>query len=156
MPTQEEIQAVKETATLLTAIGQEAGKRAMEFLTLSNGGGAVAALAFMGSSASFHDAFAIRILFCLYVIGLVIVGTMMVRDVEYTRDVVWRFGDGALEFYKGKGSAKDVFAIVDRDAARRHANVNRRLGMASLMIFGISTLGTCFWLLFQAFQSVVG
>lgn len=43
MPSTEEIRAVKDVNQLLMQAGQDAGRRAIEFLTLSNGGGAVAA-----------------------------------------------------------------------------------------------------------------
>jgi hypothetical protein len=60
-------------------IGKTAGTRAQDFITITNGGAAIACLGLMGSSSPFANAPEVKWLFAIFLLGLVCAGVTMVR-----------------------------------------------------------------------------
>lgn len=84
------------------------GERAYKYLLLTNSGGAVAILSFLGTDSARHVALAKFALVC-FVLGLILVGVEIARRVHYMENLYARYREGANSFFEGKISFIELY-----------------------------------------------
>lgn len=90
------------------------GERAYKYLLLTNSGGAVAILSFLGTDSARHIFWAKAALVC-FVLGLIFMGIEIARRVHFTENLYSRYRDDASAFFAGD---MDFNALDDADEAR--------------------------------------
>ncbi|MEZ5514062.1 MAG: hypothetical protein R3F58_09365 [Steroidobacteraceae bacterium] len=132
--------------SVLVSAVEAAGARAVSFLSVSNGGAAVALLAFLGASAELRTYALPWSALGLFTLGFVLCGITIALG--YT--AAYRNGMAFAEDLKNAGELDEVKVI---EVIRRVGTRNRRLGAwahgcgwASLVAFVIGVVVAAYWL----------
>ena len=91
---------------------------ARKYLTLTNGGGAVALLAFMGNSAAVRAAASARLSLALFVFGLIAVGVLSAADHHMNRAGFLKWVQETGRFFHNEIDYEDLYAALN--FASRH------------------------------------
>jgi hypothetical protein len=145
--TEKEEAAIQQMSNLVVQMVTMAGTRAQDFLTITNGGAAIACLAMIGSSSPYANDAPVKIFLAMFVLGLVLAGVTMVRGFRYTTKLAWAFGDTVPRLRRGEAQWDDLMAVFDPKVGKALFRWNVRIGAASLTLFGVGAVCACTWLI---------
>ena len=86
----------------LSALTKDVSDRAAAYLLLTNSGGAVATLSFIGAVESIRSQYAPRIALALFALGLILVGVYTAMRVHYVDRLFAHWRRGVGRFYRGE------------------------------------------------------
>lgn len=114
------------------------GERAYKYLLLTNSGGAVAILGFLGTDSARHVALAKFALMC-FVLGLILVGVEIARRVHYMENLYGRYRTDANAFFDGKITFKKLHED-DEARSRKPPRIAYVLPYACFVLFILGCL----------------
>lgn len=85
----------------LYELEKEWGERALKYLFLTNSGGAIATLSFLGAAKELTDV-GTKIALFLFVLGIVFAGVSTARIFHHMSDLLKKYKQGAEDFYADK------------------------------------------------------
>jgi hypothetical protein len=150
--TEKQEAAIQQMLNTLAQMNTLAGTRAQDFLTLTNGGAAIACLGLMGSSSPYASAPIVKILLAMFMLGLGFAGVTTIRAFRYATRIAWAFLDTLAQLRAGKAEWTDLMGALDPNGARHLFRWNVWFGGASLVLFGSGSLIACAWLICVAYR----
>lgn len=98
----------------LYQLEKEWGERAFKYLFLTNSGGAIATLSFVGAQRD-YSAMGMKIALFLFVLGIVLAGVSTAKTFHHMSDLLKKYKSGVNDFYNDKISWS---ALLDADKQR--------------------------------------
>lgn len=149
IPTDEEIGEIRRLHHLLQEELRGVGQRGITYLTLANGGAAATCIAFMGGQDGQESPLTLRLLFLVFVVGLLLVGGIIAGEYSHLRPFFLNYSIKAGQCIAGAVPYGEVVAVVQENQTRllRIARINQVLGFASFGTFFAGALAACAWLL---------
>ena len=86
------------------------GEKALRYLLLTNSGGAIATLSFLGTSEETANLLGAKIALFLFVLGIFLVGVSTARTFHYMSSLFRAWKDNVDRFYGDEISWKDIIA----------------------------------------------
>lgn len=127
----------------------DVGKQALQYLVLTNGGAAIACLAFMGSASPHAGDWQVRAALCFFIAGLFAAGITVMRGFNFAYRVTLVFQQRMMEVLDGTTEYdqfnRDMRALVDIKRAHAVPRLNKKIGSVSLACFVIGAVGACVW-----------
>lgn len=123
---------------------------ALDYLVLSNGGAAVACIAFIGSSYPAASGWPSLVALSLFILGIALAGWMTRRMHKYVYDFLLEYERSAQETLYG-GMNLETFRskmrqyFIDTKGSKK-SKLNMRLGLISLWCFFVGVIFSLYWL----------
>lgn len=152
MASAQEIQAIQTTNQLLAQNLLDAAKRAIEYLSLTNGGAVIACLAFIGSSSpNAHSKVALMLL-AVFLIALILTGVALARGAMTAYLITTEYQRNSFDFLMGGSTtyAQVTQRLLEKAApkkAHKSARLNVALLLASFCLFAAGAIVACGWLI---------
>lgn len=146
MPTQHDQQLVEKLGDSLAGAFTGAAQRAVEYLSLTNGGGVIGCLTVIATDSSRFKSAAPVWLLIVFLLGLACVGFTVISDFFRGRGVLISFIEARTEFSQDRATVQDVVGALKLPRARTFMHVNGWLGLASFILFWVGAIGSCVWL----------
>jgi len=88
---------------------KESGERALHYLIMTNAGGAIATLSFLGASDAALSLSAAKIALLLFIIGVLLVGVSTAKSFHYMSNLFESYIKGVNDYFSDKKSWDELY-----------------------------------------------
>jgi hypothetical protein len=137
-PTPEERDYINNRWSQLNGLSKEAADRAINLLFLTNAGGAIATLSFLGAVEPLRQQWAPKAALFLFILGVILVGTYTAFWVHHVEHLGWYWRRDSNRFFEGQITWQ---TLNGDDDERAYGKTTR------FYVVGYLSFGCLFWAL---------